>query len=86
MEFHVHIDTSQIAIGVILAQNPINKFDQLIIIHLDYWILLFKNNTTIERKVLAMVYALHKFRHYLLNNMFIFYVNHMALTFLVNKP
>jgi hypothetical protein len=86
LEFHVHIDTSQIAIGVILAQNPINKFDQLIIIHLDYWILLFKNNTTIERKVLAMVYALHKFRHYLLNNMFIFYVNHMALTFLVNKP
>jgi hypothetical protein len=36
LKFHVHSDTSQLAIGVILAQNPINKFDQLIIIHLDY--------------------------------------------------
>jgi len=33
-----------------------------------------------------MVYALHKFKHYLLSNMFIFYVDHMALTYLVNKP
>jgi len=73
-------------IGVILAQNLINKFDQLIIIHLDFWISLKIIYTTIERKVLAMVYALHKFKHYLLYNMFIFYVDHMALTYLVNKP
>jgi hypothetical protein len=33
-----------------------------------------------------MVYALHKFRHYLLGNMFTFYVNHTALVYLVNKP
>jgi hypothetical protein len=33
-----------------------------------------------------MVYALHKFRHYLLGNMFTFYVDHMALMYLVNKP
>jgi hypothetical protein len=33
-----------------------------------------------------MVYALHKFRHYLLGNQFIFYVNHMAFVYLVNKP
>ncbi len=26
-----------------------------------------------------MVYALHKFRHYMLGNMFTFYVDHMAL-------
>jgi hypothetical protein len=33
-----------------------------------------------------MVFSLHKFRLYLLNNKFIFYVDHMALVYLVNKP
>jgi hypothetical protein len=33
-----------------------------------------------------MVYALHKLRHYLLGNKFIFYVDHMALLYLVQKP
>jgi hypothetical protein len=35
---------------------------------------------------LAMVYALQKFRDYLLGNEFIFFVDHMALLYLVNKP
>jgi hypothetical protein len=38
-----------------------------------------KNYTTIEKRGLAMVYPLHKFKHYMLNNMFTFYVDHMAL-------
>jgi hypothetical protein len=33
-----------------------------------------------------MVYALHKFRIFLLGNKFVFYVDHMALVYLVNKP
>ena len=33
-----------------------------------------------------MVYAVNKFRHYLLGNRFIFYVDHLALQYLVNKP
>ncbi len=33
-----------------------------------------------------MVYVLHKFRHFLLGNKFVFYVDHMALVYLVNKP
>jgi hypothetical protein len=45
-----------------------------------------KNYTTTKRKTLAMVYALHKYRHYMLGNKFTFYVNHMALVYLVNKP
>jgi hypothetical protein len=32
-----------------------------------------------------MVFALHKFRDYLLGNKFVFYVDHMALVYLVNK-
>jgi hypothetical protein len=33
-----------------------------------------------------MVFSLHKFRHYLLGNKFVFYVNHMTSIYLVNKP
>ncbi len=33
-----------------------------------------------------MVYALHKFHHYLLGNKSIFHVDHMALLFLIQKP
>jgi hypothetical protein len=33
-----------------------------------------------------MVYALHKFKHYLLVNWFVFFVDHMALVYLINKP
>jgi hypothetical protein len=33
-----------------------------------------------------MVFALHKFIYYLLGNKFIFYGDHMALVYLVNKP
>ncbi len=33
-----------------------------------------------------MVYTLHKFKHFLLGNKFVFYVDHMTLVYLVNKP
>ena len=33
-----------------------------------------------------MVYAVKKFRHYLLANKFIFFTDHHALLYLVNKP
>jgi hypothetical protein len=33
-----------------------------------------------------MVYDLHKFRHFLLGNKFVFNVDHMVLMYLVNKP
>jgi hypothetical protein len=44
-----------------------------------------RNNIITDKKALAMVYALHKFRHYLLGNKFTFYVDHMALMYLL-KP
>jgi len=45
-----------------------------------------KNYTTIEKEALIMVYSLHKFIHYLLDNMFIFYVHYMVLVYSINKP
>jgi hypothetical protein len=43
-----------------------------------------KNYTTIEREALTMVYVL-QFKHYLLGNKFVFYVDHMALLYLIKK-
>jgi hypothetical protein len=39
-----------------------------------------------EHEALAMVFALHKFKHDLLGNKFVFYLDHMALVHLMNKP
>ena len=33
-----------------------------------------------------MIYAMKKFRHYLLANKFVFFTNHQPLLYLVNKP
>ena len=44
------------------------------------------NYSTTERKGLKMIFALQIFHHYLLENPFIFYTNHQALKYLVNKP
>jgi hypothetical protein len=44
------------------------------------------NYNVIEKEALTMVYALHKFKYYLLGNQFVFYVDHMVLVYLINKP
>ena len=44
-----------------------------------------KNYSTTERKGLAMVYALQKYRHYLLGGHFKMYTNHSVLKYLLNK-
>jgi hypothetical protein len=71
-EFHVHVDSSGIALDAILVQPRDGAMDHPIYFasrklsqdECDY--------TTIEREGLAMVYALHKFRHYLLVSHFKF--------------
>ena len=45
-----------------------------------------KNYMTTEREGLAMVYALPKFRHYLLGGHFKMFTNHSVLKYLVNNP
>ena len=45
-----------------------------------------RNYSTTEREALGMVFALKKYGHYLLAKPFIFYTDHQALKYLVNKP
>ena len=86
LEFHIHTDASNIALGAMLAQNPTGKIDQPIAYTSRLLSKAEKNYTTTEKEALAMVYAVNKFRHYLLDNRFILYVDHLALQYLVNKP
>ena len=44
-----------------------------------------KNYSTTERECLAMVFSIKKFRHYLICNPVMFFVDHMAIEYLVNK-
>jgi len=69
-----------------LVWNLIKKYDQLI----AYASQLFNHAkcsyATTKRETLTMVYAFHKFCHYLLGSTFIFYVDHIMLLYLVQKP
>ena len=77
--FHVHIDASNFAIGCVLAQPGEHKLDYPISFASRQLNDAEINYTTTEREGLAMVYAVKKFRHYLLANQFIFFVDHQAL-------
>ena len=84
--FHVHIDASNFAIGCILAQPGEHNMDFPISYASRQLNMAEKNYTTTEREGLTMVYAVKKFCHYLLANKFVFFVDHQALLYLVNKP
>ncbi len=79
LKFHVHRNASLFVVKVLLAQNIIGKNNQPIVYAYKLLDNAKQNYNTTKRKVLAMVFALHKFKHYLLGNEFVFYVDHMAL-------
>src|SRR5271156_4547176 len=83
--FHVHVDASGIALGVVLTQPGEGGIDHPIAYSSKKLSTAEKNYTTTEREGLAMVYALQKFRHYLLGSHFKMFTDHYALKYLVNK-
>src|SRR5277367_3903472 len=85
-EFHVHVDASSIALGIVLAESGEGNIDHPIAFASRKLCTAEKNYTTTEREGLAMVYALQKFRHYLLGSHFKIFTAHSSLKYLVNKP
>jgi hypothetical protein len=86
LEFHVHVDASLLAIGAMLTHNPTSKYDQPIAYASRLLNKSKQNYTIIKKEALIMVCALHKFKDFLLGNKFVFYIDHMAIIYLVNKP
>ncbi|MCO5552095.1 hypothetical protein L7F22_005605 [Adiantum nelumboides] len=84
--FHIHVDASAFAIGCILAQPGEKNMDFSISYSSRQLNCAENNYTTTKREGLGMIYAVKKFRHYLLSNKFVFFVDHQALLYLVNKP
>lgn len=75
-----------IAVGVVLAQPGATGVDQYPSITLVVCLNVHEKNYTVtERETLAMIYVVKKFRHYLLGNKFTLYIDHSAITSLVNK-
>jgi hypothetical protein len=73
-------------LGIILAQIGEGGIDHLIAFASMTLSSAEKKYTTTKREGLAMVYALQKFRHYLLGSHFKMFMNHSTLKYLVNKP
>jgi hypothetical protein len=84
-EFHIYTDASNVVVGAMLAENPLGKYDQLICCTSRLLNFAECNYTTTKKEALAMVYALKKYRQYLLGNKFVFFIGHMVLVYLVNK-
>ena len=85
-EFHVHADASSIALGEVLSQPRERDIHHPMTFASRKLSIVEKNYTTTEREGLAMVYTLHKFKHYLLGSHFKMYTDHSTLKYLVNKP
>jgi len=85
-ELHVHVDASFIAMGATLAQEGEGDIDHPMAFSSRKLSTAEKNYTTTEREGLAMVYALQKYRHYLLGEHFRMDTDHFSLKYLVNKP
>jgi hypothetical protein len=85
-EFHLHVYASSIALGAMLSQIGEGTIDHSNVFTSRKLSVFEKKYTTTEREGPSMVYALHKFKHYLLGSHFKMYTNHSALKYLVNKP
>jgi hypothetical protein len=75
-EFHVHVDASSIAIGVVVEKPREGDMDHPLAFSSRKLSTAKINYTTTEREGLAMVYALHKFFHYLLGGHFKIFIDH----------
>lgn len=84
-EFDVHMDASCIALGVVLVQPGGGDIDQPIAFASQKLSKVKRNYSTMKQEGLAMVYALQKFRLYLLGVHFKVFMNHFVLKYLVNK-
>jgi hypothetical protein len=69
-----------------LSHNLIGKSDQLVVYASKFLNKTKCNYSNTKREALTMVFALHKFIHYLLGNKLVFYVDHITFVYLVNKP
>ena len=84
LPFEIMCDASDYAVGVVLGQR-LDKKSTAIYYASKTLIEAQINYTTTEKELLAVVYALKKFRPYILGSIIIIYTNHAALKYLLSK-
>jgi hypothetical protein len=84
--FHVCCDILKVGVNNALCQLDENGKDHPIAFANKQLTNFEHNYTTKKRECLAMVFNVKKFRHYLLMNLVVFFMDHMAFKYIVNKP
>ena len=84
--FHVFCDASNVAVGSTLCQSTGEKGNDQPVAYASKQLTPAEMNySTTERECLAMMFSIKKFRHYLIFNPVVFFVDHMTIKYLVNK-
>jgi len=86
LPFHIHLDALDYAIGTVLGQEDKEKSHYAIYYISKNLVGAEKNYTTTEKEFLAVVYAINKFKHYIIGYQVFFHTNHTAIRYLMNKP
>jgi hypothetical protein len=84
LPFEIMCDASNFAVGAILGQR-VGKLPHVIYYASKTLMDAQVNYTTMEKELLAVVFALDKFRSYLLGSKVIIYSDHAALRHLLAK-
>ena len=84
LPFEIMCDASDYAIGAVLGQRK-GKFPCVIYYASKTLIDAQKNYTTTEKELLAVVFALEKFRSYILGSPIVVFTDHSALKYLLTK-
>ncbi|KAK2451735.1 hypothetical protein QL285_010765 [Trifolium repens] len=85
LPFEIMCDASNYAVGAVLAQR-VDKAAYVIYYASRTLDSAQSNYTTTEKELLAIVFALDKFRSYLLGSKVIVFTDHAALKYLLKKP
>ena len=84
LPFEVMCDASDLAIGAVLGQREDEK--PYVVFYASKTLNeAQRNNTTIEKELLEVVYALDKFRAYLVGSDIVIFTDHSALKYLLTK-
>ena len=84
LPFEVMYDASDFAIGVVLGQREYGK--PYVIFYVSKTLnKAQKNYTTTEKELLVVVFALDKFRVYLVGSFIVVFTDHSALKYLLTK-